>query len=450
MNTSTSSSSPAKRWQLPRPAWATVSLAGSARWQAAPSVASLSKSGMAQSKRALAGFALALREAGVKIQTAYRELERKEDEASVWMQRFIFREIEQRTRTRGPAYWDEQFPGLSPEARAEARVRRMLTRATVAGVASAAGASSAEVLSIVGKGITALGAVPLGLLSVSAEMVYTTAIEIDLAFDLASIYGVPFAQDDVGEISTLLALALGVELVEEPTRHDKPVAPGEMKPWRVMRQMQREDFAQKVSRGVVRQAVLRNVVPIVGILVSAAWNQIVLRRFANQVHTAVRQRVAISEACRALHLGEPHTARIILDGAWLVATADGNVNHHESLVLARLIDSLPLPQHIVATEASFSDDEEEWFGRLGELDDASRTALLDVVSLVASADGTLNTPERRFLRRLARALGREIDLVALEATMERLRRGEPRAAAAESAGGAAADVGPGAGGFVPA
>jgi tellurite resistance protein len=377
-----------------------------------------------QSSKALSNLGIALREAGVKIHTAYREIERKEDEASSWMQRFIYREIEQRTSTRGAAYWDELFPGLSPEQRAQARIRRMLTRATVAGVAAAAGASTAEVLSIAGKGLTALGAIPLGLMTVGAEMVYTTAIEIDLAFDLASIYGVPFARDDVGEISTLLALALGVELVEEPTRHDKPVAPGETKMWRVMRQMQREDFAQSVSRGVVRQAILRNAVPVVGVIISAAWNQIVLRRFAEQVHTAVRQRVAITRACKDMHLGEPHTARVILDGAWLIATADGNAGHHESLVLATLIDSLPLPQRMPANEASFSDDEEEWFSRLGALDDRARAVLLDVLSLVASADGTLNTPERRFLRRAARALGRELDLVEVERSMEQLRRGE--------------------------
>jgi len=379
---------------------------------------------LSQSSKAISNFGIALREAGVKIHTAYRELERKEDEASSWMQRFIYREIEQRTSTRGASYWDEQFPRMSAEERARARIRRMLTRATVAGVAAAAGASTAEVLSIVGKGVAAFGAIPLGLLTVGAEMVYTTAIEIDLAFDLASIYGVPFARDDVGEISTLLALALGVDLVEEPTRHDKPVAPGETKMWRVMRQMQREDFAQRVGRGVVRQAVLRNAVPLVGIIISAAWNQIVLRRFAEQVHTAVRQRVAITRACKDMHLGEPHTARIILDGAWLLATADGDVGHHESLVLATLIDSLPLPQRMPADEASFSDDEEQWFTRIGALDDKARNVLLDVLSLVASADGTLNTPERRFLRRTARALGRELDLIELERSMEQLRRGE--------------------------
>jgi tellurite resistance protein len=382
------------------------------------------KTRMTASARGLSNFGIALREAGVKIHTAYRELERREDEASSWVQRFIYREIQQRTSTRGPAYWDGLFPALSPEARAQARIRRMLTRSTLAGVTAAAGATAAEVLSIAGEGVAAFGAVPLGLASVAAEMVYTTALEIDLAFDLASIYGVPFAHDDVGEIATLLALALGVELPEEPHQHDKPSTPGETKLRRVMRQMEREDFAQSVGRGVVRNAVLRNAVPVVGILVSAAWNQIVLRKFANHVHTAVRQRVAITRACRDMNLGEAKTARLILDGAWLIATADGDAGHHENLVLATLIDSLELPERIAANEASFSDDEEEWFVRVTGLDDAARAVLVDVLALTASCDGTLNTPERRFLRRVARVLGRPIDLVAIELSMEQLRRGE--------------------------
>jgi tellurite resistance protein len=380
---------------------------------------------------ALSNFGVALREAGTKINTAVRELKRREDEAGSWMQRFIYREIEQRTVTRGPTYWDKLFPGLSSEERAQRRIRRMLTRGTVAGVAAAAGASSAEVLSLVSEGVGTVAAVPLGLVSVGAEMVYTTALQIDLAFDLASIYGVPFAHDDVGEISTLLALALGVDLVSEPSRHDKPAALGETKPWRVMRQMQRDDFGQRVGREVVQQSVLRNVIPVVGVLVSAAWNQIVLRRFASQVHTAVRQRLAILRAFRDVRLGEQRTARTILDGAWLLATCDGEIVHQEALALATLIDSLTLPERIAVHDASFPDDEEDWFARLGELEPAAQGVLVEVLALVASSDGVFTTPELRFLRRVARALDRKVDLAAIGRLVASMRAGEPAPRVAE-------------------
>jgi tellurite resistance protein len=377
-----------------------------------------------QSTKALANLGTALREAGTKIATAVGELNRREEEAGSWMQRFIHREIEHRTRTRGPAYWDAMFPGLTPEERAQRRIQRMITRATIAGVAAAGGASTAEVMSLVTQGVGSLAAIPLGLGAVGAEMVYTTALQIDLAFDLASIYGVPFAHDDVGEISTLLGLALGVDLVREPTRHDKATKPGDTKPWRVVRQMQRDDFAQRVSREVVQQSLLRNVVPVVGVLISAAWNQVVLRRFANQVHTVVRQRLGILRACRSVRLGEQRTARAILDGAWLIATADGDIGHQEALALSTLIDSLTLPERIAVHDASFPDGQEDWFEQLSELEPGAASVLIEVLALVASADGVFTTPERRFLQRLARTLKRDIDLGTIERMVVRMRAGE--------------------------
>jgi tellurite resistance protein len=394
---------------------------------------------VAYSTTALASLGIALREAGTKIHRAVHELRRGDEEAASWMQRFIYREIEQRARTRGTEYWDQIFPGLTPAERAQRRIGRMLTRCTVAGVAAAAGASSAELLSLVTEGAGVALAIPLGVASVGAEMVYTTALQIDLAFDLAAIYQVPFARDDVGEISTLLGLALGVDLVCEPSGHDSSgqrentprsgsfadASSGATKPWRVMRQMQREDFATQVGRQVVQQSVLRNVVPIAGIVVSAAWNQVMLRRFAAQVHTAVRQRLGIVRACGGMHLGEQRTARFILDGAWLIATADGDLGHHEALALATLIDSLSLPARISVHESSFCDDEEAWFERLLEVEPAHQASLIDVLALVASADGVFSTPERRFLRRVGRSWGRPIDLERIERVVAAVRRGDP-------------------------
>jgi tellurite resistance protein len=396
----------------------------------------------------VAEVGVALREAGVKVRTAARELRRREDEASSYLHRFIAREVEERLEQRGPAYWDRLFPGLPPEARAARRIRRMLTRGTVAGIVAGAGASAAELLSIGGDGVAAAAAVPLGIVSVGAEMLYITALEIDLAFDLATIYDVPFERDAVGEIATMLGLALGVGLSDEPSRHDQPAMPGETKPWRVLRQMQRGDFSKRVSKALVQQSVLRNVVPVAGVVVGAVWNQIVLRRFARAVHTAMRQRVMIVRAFEKVELADAASARIVLDGAWLLATGDGAISHREALALSTLIRSLRLPERIAASEPSVADDEEAWFERLRELDPKAHGVLLDVLALVASVDGEFTTAERRFLRRVAKALGREIDLVVVERNVASLRvgralwRGPEPAERGEAAAPLAAELAP--------
>lgn len=370
-------------------------------------------------------IATALREAGVKIATAVRGIARR-DGHTAWVHRFVYGEVAERATTRGPGHWQRLFPGLPAEERAERRVRRMLTRATIAGVAAAGGATGAELFAM-SEPAMAVVAVPLGLGCMGAELLYTTALQVDLVFDLASIYGVPFAPDDVGEIATLLGLAVGIQLAPEPTRHDKPAPPGATKRWRVVRQMRRRDFAVDVGRRLVEHSMLRNVVPIAGIVVSGAWNQIVLRRFAREVHVAMRTRRAIVDACRGVHLGVPEVAHKIMDGAWLLATADGLLDHGEALALSTLLDTLALPERIAVSEASFCDDEEEWFARLPELEDADRDRLVGVLALVAAADGYVSTPERRFLQRVGKTLGRDVDLVAIDRLGAQLHGAHPLA-----------------------
>ena len=378
---------------------------------------------MAESQ-VLSAVLVGLREAGSKVNAAAREIAAREDGADHWVQRVIYREIADRAASRGPAYWDTLFPGMSPDERAQARIRRMIVRATAAGVVAAAAATTAELLPLLSKSVASPIAIPIGLLSVGAEMLYATVLQVDLAFDLASIYGVPFAHDDVGEISTLLAAALGVDMVGEPTRHDKPGNPGETKTWRVQRQMSRDDFASRVGNALLEQAVARNAIPVVGMAVSAVWNQIVLRRFARHVHTAIRRRLGIVRACRGVQLGDLGVTRFILDGAYLISTADGAIKHQEALALATLIDSLSLPDRIAVQEASFTDDEEGWFERLTELDPSLHSSLIRVLVLVASATGELRTAEQRFLRRLARALGRELDFAAIDRFVAEVREGQ--------------------------
>lgn len=312
---------------------------------------------------------------------------------------------------------------MPPEERAERRIRRMLMRATIAAVAAAGGVTASELLSMAEVGAAPV-ALPLGIACIGAELLYTTALQIDLAFDLASIYGVPFATDDVGEISTLLAMGLGVELLPEPTRHDKPAAPGETKRWRIVRQMGRPEFAAQVGKTLVERSVLRNIVPIAGIVVSGVWDQIALRSFARDAHATIRARRALVQTCRGMHLGTPDVAHTILDGAWLLATADGELHRSEALALSTLLDTLALPERIAVHEASFCDDEEVWFEHLPSLDAADRDRLIDVLSLVAAADGHVDTPERRFLRRVAKALDREVDLAAVDRLCARLSAGE--------------------------
>src|ERR1041385_2644510 len=96
----------------------------------------------------------AVAEAGTKIGTAARGIAHADDKTA-WVHRFIYGELAERAEKRGPAYWDELYPGRDSAARAEQRIRRMRVRATIAGASAAAGATAAELVALATEGALA-------------------------------------------------------------------------------------------------------------------------------------------------------------------------------------------------------------------------------------------------------------------------------------------------------
>ena len=347
---------------------------------------------------------------GATIGRASRQLVQRTPERESWVRRVILGELAHRAATRGPAHWAEVGRGLTAEEQADRRIARMIARATVAGAAAAAGASVAEIASAGTEGAAAPVAVPLGLLAIGADVLYTTALQIELAFDLASIYGVPLAEDDVGEVAALLGMTHGVDLTiaaeEDATT-----------PWRAVELMYRNDFADAIGRVLARNGIARNAVPIAGVLVGALLGRLQLRRYAWCVHMAVRHRREIARVCRRADF-DPRSARTVVEGAWLIASACGPLAHGHALALSVLIDVLGLRETV--SETRDADDDEAWLAEAGSLPPPERAALFAILVLVASADGRIDAFEGRFLRRVARAFERDLDMRAIQRHCARL------------------------------
>ncbi len=71
----------------------------------------------------------------------------------------------------------------------------MCLKASVAGAFASAGASAGELLSLFTEGLGAPIGVPAIVVSMCGEAAYTAMLQIDLACDLGSVYGVTFDVD---------------------------------------------------------------------------------------------------------------------------------------------------------------------------------------------------------------------------------------------------------------
>jgi uncharacterized protein (DUF697 family) len=326
-----------------------------------------------------------------------------------WFRRIVADHVKKHAREMDSSHWLKMYPRLDVEERAHKQIVTVATKASAAGAMASLGASTGEILSLLTEGLGAPVGLPAAMLSMMLEAGYTALLQIDLACDLASIYGVPFDGEDVGEVATLFGLALGVEIKEKKEKgEDEKEAPHGMMAKLI--QLEDGEIATRIGRKLLEDAVIRNIIPIAGIAISARWNYVATKKLGACVKKYVRYRRALEQSVAKLRLGSISDPGVLVEGAWLVATADGEAEHEEVLAIALLMDHLPpAARQAVELDKTLGDDEDDWFERLARTPPEMHDALLDTLYLIAATDKDLAPSERRFLRRVGKQLHREID-----------------------------------------
>src|SRR5262249_21662682 len=149
--------------------------------------------------------------------------------------------------------------------------------------------------------------------SMALEAGYTALLQIDLVCDLASIYGVPFDADDVGEVATLFGLALEVDVKKSKKEgedgrslaKDGAAADADASPQGLtskLMELEGGDIGTRIGRKMLEDSVMKNIIPIVGLGISARWNYIGTRKLAATAKKYIRYRRALTETLKHLKL----------------------------------------------------------------------------------------------------------------------------------------------------
>jgi hypothetical protein len=341
-----------------------------------------------------------------------------------WFRRLVARHAKHHAATMTLAHWDKVYPRLDVEERAHREIARVARKTSVTGAFASAGSSAGELLSIVTDGAGAAVGIPVAIGSMLLEAAYTTLLQIDLACDLASIYGVPFDGDDVGEVATLFGLALEVDVrAAKVVEEDEKEAPSGLT--RSLMDMEDGAVAKRIGKKLIEEAIIRNIAPVIGIAISARWNYVATKKIGATVKRYARYRDALRRACAKLHFDRVSDPGRIIEGAWLLATVDGEAGHEEVMALAYIMDQVPADKRrAIEIDKTLGDDEEAWFEEIATLPAEMHGPLLDTLYMIAATDKALEPPERRFLRRVGKALGREVDLARVAQICRHLSDGE--------------------------
>ena len=341
-----------------------------------------------------------------------------------WFHRIVTAHVKKHAAEVRQEHWDRIYPGLDVDRRAHEQIKRVAARAVTAGVVASTLSSVGGLAALFTDGLAAPVGVPATILAMVLEGSYTSLLQIDLACDLASIYGVPFDPDDVGEVATLFAVALDVDFRKKPV-DGEPDAEQPHGLTSKLIELEEGEIAKRIGRKMLEEAVIKNVLPVVGIAVSARWNYVGTRKLAATVRKYIRYRRALVHTLGRLDLTTVTDPRVLVEGAWLVATADGDAAHEEVMAVALVMDHLSEEaRRTLSLDATFGDNELEWFESLSTLPREMHDPLLDVLYLIAGTDRHLGPSERRFLRRVAKALDRVVDLDRVEQICRHLAHGE--------------------------
>ena len=382
----------------------------------------------AESQISANGGADERRQKATQLRDAARQIGVDKLRDGSWFQRVVADHVKKHLAATDAGRWAARHPGKDLEERASLEIKRAARRAAAAGIVASTGASTGEILALVTEGLAVPVGVPIAIVCMILEAAYTSFLQIDLACDLASMYGVPFDADDIGEVATLFGLSLEVDVKKRRPIHEDETRsePDEERGLTAkLQELEDGELAKKIGKKLIEESVMRNAIPLLGIPISGRWNYVATKRLGHTAKKYMRYRRALVQGCAALRLDSVGDPALLVESAWLLATTDGDAGHEEVMALALIMDQLTDGQRrSIELDKTLGDDEEEWFVELAKAPRAMHDPMLDVFYLIAATDKEVQAAERRFLRRVGKAIGRPIDFDRLERICRHLADGD--------------------------
>ncbi len=295
----------------------------------------------------------------------------------------------------------------------EAVIRRACTEAALVGATAAGISTGATVFAADSGGPGALIAIPVGGLAMVLDTLVRTLVHLRMTCDLARAFGVRFDPDDPWDVSYLHALVF---------RSEQPKKSDELGADLVTRLIgtETDDIEKTLGKQLLGEGVLRNIVPFVGVATSSVTSWRRTRRLGESALAYVRYRRALDDAFAAVRQIHSRSMELLVEGAWFLFTADGQINPEETATLARLLRNSPsvarkrLLGHLVGDESS-------WLSRLQEVPEEARDAFFHALEMLAAVDLSVSSAEWLLLRQAARELGRGLQRERVHTLMQRFR-----------------------------
>jgi hypothetical protein len=346
-----------------------------------------------------------------------------------WFTRILQHALKSYAEQVDAAYFERKYPGLNRDAIVDRRVDLAQRYASLAGGMSASAYSAAVVMTLGTKGGASPITLPAALVAFTADLLFISRLQLQLAYDLSVLYGQPIDLDDPEDLLSLVKVAFGVKAGQELQNAATKLAPEAVrvgvKKVVAGSALQTLRALPVVGRYLLQRNIIKMAIPGVAVPLSAGLNYFTTGQIARVARGIFRTRAVIDEAAPRLATGVEEDQRLFLEVVWLVLRADRKTSAEEAWLLNALAGELALGDGGDEAVASFRDlvelNQDDVLARLSATPEDFKLRAYQAACVAAAVDGDFGRKEKRLLERVATTCGVEYDAAVVAALMEGYR-----------------------------
>jgi len=334
-----------------------------------------------------------------------------------WFSKFLTYALKQYAKKVNAEYFNKKYPDLPKDAIIERRIELAKKYTAIEGIINSGVYSFAIITTIGTRGGSSSITIPAAAVSFLADLMYTTKLQIQLAYDLSVLYKQEINIEDPEDLYDLIRIAFGVkagEILREGASRAAPEA---------TRQMIKSVIKGKVLNWLQKLPILgkyllqRNIIkfsiPIVTIPLCTAVNYFSTNQIAKFAKKIYRDRASINEeSYRILEITIDR--ELLLNTIWMVIISDKKVSAEESWFLKKVTELIKEEEGGYEILKKFTKiinlDENKVIDNIKNLNPAIKKQLYDVVCYTAAINHKINKEKIKTLKIIAKTCNIEYSM----------------------------------------
>ena len=370
-----------------------------------------------------------------------KSLEFEKVKSGEWFIKLLQQVTKAYNRNARAVYFQNKYPGLTPDEIADVLTTVTVKYATIAGAIAGVLASASEIATAGTGGLTAA----LFVGTIGAEMVYLSSIQMHLMLDMSVIYDLQLDLEDPEDILMIFGYALGVAPTEiigkgvqvaartgTKSAIKKYISKGTLEA--VIK------FAKKLGFEILQRTIIKYAVPLASAAVGSGYNYLTTKSVGQIARLHFKNRGKVTDELRGIISKQKFYALAIPAAAMFMAEVDGSVSREEKDLYRAMLSRMSFEDHNPLDFNKLIADEQSILEAISQIEDVElRKTLIELLTLMAIYDGVFVDEEREFLINAAEKLEIPLDIEQVEKRVEEYRvivEKNMFAKAAEKVGGA--------------